>query len=307
MRRSSLRQLVLCGNARRKSKQAAKFCRTGSVGSFPAPQQLRRRYEYFRVRREGRAESLPAPPQISLPPATISTVKRSLNMSSSGLPHVDLMMSNLTESHEKLNLGPRPMASITPEHILDSWRELQNPEIVEVDELDEIFGEVYAFVISLSVSSRCINLLLSVLLYSHNFCRSLSTLSVGSDHLPSHPSLDRVRVSFYHPVMSFYSFFLLIHLPVCIHLLIFCSTPTVSPLNVPAPPTPDQQPTYASVLQRPGPSLPQPTSKIYQPLSSSPQRSFTIEDLYRRRFHNKPSPFQLNKKTSKSSARRARN
>ncbi|KAJ5240686.1 uncharacterized protein N7469_002277 [Penicillium citrinum] len=74
----------------------------------------------------------------------------------------------------------------------------------------------------------------------------------------------------------------------------------------PAPPTPNQQPTYASVLQRPGPSLPQPTSKIYQPLSSSPQRTLTIEDLYRS-FHNKPSPFQLNKKTSKSSARRARN
>lgn len=74
----------------------------------------------------------------------------------------------------------------------------------------------------------------------------------------------------------------------------------------PAPPTPDQQPTYASVLQRPGPSLPQPTSKIYQPVPSSSKRTLTIEDLHRR-FDNKPSPFQLNKKTSKSSARRARN
>jgi len=77
-------------------------------------------------------------------------------------------------------------------------------------------------------------------------------------------------------------------------------------LTSPAPPTPDQQSTYASVLQRPGPSLPQPTSKIYQPLPSSPKRTLTIEDLHRR-FHNKPSPFQLNKKTSQSSARRARN
>ncbi|KUM55337.1 hypothetical protein ACN42_g11978 [Penicillium freii] len=69
--------------------------------------------------------------------------------------------------------------------------------------------------------------------------------------------------------------------------------------------TPDQQPTYASVLQRPKLCLPQPTSNTYQSVPS-PERTLTIEDLYRR-FHNKPSPFQLNKKTSKSSASRARN
>ncbi|KAJ5471516.1 hypothetical protein N7530_008873 [Penicillium desertorum] len=69
--------------------------------------------------------------------------------------------------------------------------------------------------------------------------------------------------------------------------------------------TPDQQPTYASVLQRPKLCLPQPTSNTYQSVPS-PKRTLTIEDLYRR-FHNKPSPFQLNKKTSKSSASRARN
>jgi hypothetical protein len=79
------------------------------------------------------------------------------------------------------------------------------------------------------------------------------------------------------------------------------------PLHVtsPATSTPDQQPTYASVLQRPKPSLPQPTPKIYQ-TPPSPKYTLTIEDLYRH-FHNKPSPFQLNKRTSKSSARRARN
>ncbi|KAJ5235639.1 uncharacterized protein N7469_004807 [Penicillium citrinum] len=93
-----------------------------------------------------RTESLPAAPQISLPAdpdaVPVSTLKRSLDMLNSGLPDVDLKMSDLTESHEKLSLGPRAMASMTPEPILDSWRELQNPETVEVDELDEMFGEI---------------------------------------------------------------------------------------------------------------------------------------------------------------------
>ncbi|KAJ5413790.1 hypothetical protein N7509_000417 [Penicillium cosmopolitanum] len=93
------------------------------------------------------------------------------------------------------------------------------------------------------------------------------------------------------------------------------SQPTISskvsqppqPLHAisPATSTPNQQPTYASVLQRPKPSLPQPTPKRYQ-TAPPPKYTLTIDDLYRR-FHNKPSPFQLNKKTSKSSARQARN
>ncbi|KAJ6059924.1 hypothetical protein N7444_002856 [Penicillium canescens] len=89
-----------------------------------------------------------------------------------------------------------------------------------------------------------------------------------------------------------------------------------TPLKVSQPPqplystppvtsTPDQQPTYASVLQRPKPCLSHPTSNTYQSVPS-PKRTLTIEDLYRR-FHNKPSPFQLNKKTRKSSASRTRN
>jgi hypothetical protein len=73
----------------------------------------------------------------------------------------------------------------------------------------------------------------------------------------------------------------------------------------PATSTPNSQPTYASVLQHSGPSLPKSTSNTNQSVPS-PKRTLTIEDLYRR-FHNKPSPFQLSKKTSKSSARRARN
>ncbi|KAJ5135275.1 uncharacterized protein N7515_004553 [Penicillium bovifimosum] len=83
-------------------------------------------------------------PQISLPEdpdaAPVSTLKRSLDMLNSGLPNVDLKMSDLTESHERLTLTPRPV-SAKSEPFFDSWKELQNPEMVEVDELDEMFGE----------------------------------------------------------------------------------------------------------------------------------------------------------------------
>ncbi|KAJ5095525.1 hypothetical protein NUU61_004881 [Penicillium alfredii] len=98
------------------------------------------------VEGQERAAGPPAAPQISLPEdpdiAPVSTLKRSLDMLNSGLPDVDLKMSDLTESHEKLSLAPRPVSAIGFEPILDSWRELQNPEMVEVDELDEMFGEI---------------------------------------------------------------------------------------------------------------------------------------------------------------------
>ncbi|KAL7648963.1 hypothetical protein ACMYSQ_012642 [Aspergillus niger] len=70
----------------------------------------------------------------------------------------------------------------------------------------------------------------------------------------------------------------------------------------------DQRRTYASVLQRPKPSLPQSSSEPYQsaPSTKKPTRILSIEDLYRR-FHNRPSPFISDKKPSKLSARRARN
>ncbi|KAJ5452043.1 hypothetical protein N7445_000226 [Penicillium cf. griseofulvum] len=83
-------------------------------------------------------------PQISLPEdpnaAPVSNLKRSLDMLNSGLPDVDLKMSDLTESHERLTLTPRAI-SMNSEPVFESWRELQNPEMVEVDELDEMFGE----------------------------------------------------------------------------------------------------------------------------------------------------------------------
>jgi len=96
---------------------------------------------------EERTVALPAVPQISLPAdpdaAPVSTLKRSLDMLNSGLPNVvDLKMSDLTESHEKLSLGPRAFSTLNHEPIFDSWRELQDPESVEVDELDEMFGEI---------------------------------------------------------------------------------------------------------------------------------------------------------------------
>ncbi|KAJ5888097.1 hypothetical protein N7495_008138 [Penicillium taxi] len=89
-----------------------------------------------------RGDMLPPTPQISLPDvAPVSTLKRSLDMLNSGFD-VDFKMSDLTESHEKLSLEPRAMVPMDTESIFDSWRELQNPETVEVDELDEMFGEI---------------------------------------------------------------------------------------------------------------------------------------------------------------------
>ncbi|KAJ6166705.1 hypothetical protein N7470_002152 [Penicillium chermesinum] len=86
---------------------------------------------------------LPGAPQISLPVdvVPVSTLKRSLDMLNSGFDEVDLKMSDLTESHEKLSLGPRNLTAMDLT-VFDSWREMRNPETVEVDELDEMFGEI---------------------------------------------------------------------------------------------------------------------------------------------------------------------
>ncbi|KAI2669859.1 hypothetical protein LCP963914a_9879 [Penicillium roqueforti] len=67
----------------------------------------------------------------------------------------------------------------------------------------------------------------------------------------------------------------------------------------------NQQTTYASVLQRPITSIPQPTPPA-QELFLPAKPILTIEDLYLR-FHNKPSPFQLENKTSQRSTKRTRN
>ncbi|KAJ5240338.1 uncharacterized protein N7469_001929 [Penicillium citrinum] len=67
----------------------------------------------------------------------------------------------------------------------------------------------------------------------------------------------------------------------------------------------NQQNTYASVLQRPATSIPQPIPPAQKPaLPAKP--ILTIEDL-RRRFHNKPPPFQIENKKSRRSSKRTRN
>ncbi|KAJ6041233.1 hypothetical protein N7460_006623, partial [Penicillium canescens] len=67
----------------------------------------------------------------------------------------------------------------------------------------------------------------------------------------------------------------------------------------------NRQTTYASVLQRPVTSIPQPTPPVQEPfLPANP--ILTIEDLHLR-FHNKPSPFQFENKTSQRSIKRTRN
>lgn len=96
---------------------------------------------------DAESEERPVPAaQITLPAdpdaAPVSTLKRSLDMLNSGYPDVDLKMSDLTHSHEKLSLGPRALPAMDSEPVFESWRDLQNPETVEVDELDEMFGEI---------------------------------------------------------------------------------------------------------------------------------------------------------------------
>ena len=86
--------------------------------------------------------------------------------------------------------------------------------------------------------------------------------------------------------------------------------PTSSPQ--PLQPTPaitsppsSPQPTYASVLRHHTISKPQSTRKTHEPVSPT-QPTLTIEDLHRR-FHDKPPPLQLEKKTRKRSANRTCN
>ena len=67
----------------------------------------------------------------------------------------------------------------------------------------------------------------------------------------------------------------------------------------------NQQTTYTSVLQQPITSIPRPTPPVQEPfLPANP--TLTIEDLHIR-FHHKPSPFQVENKTSQRSTKRTRN
>ncbi|PLB33671.1 uncharacterized protein BDW47DRAFT_113524 [Aspergillus candidus] len=95
-----------------------------------------------------RTEALAGAPQISLPEdpdaTPVSTLKRSIDMLNSGLPDLDLEMSDLTEPDTKLSLRTQDFANTDIEMVFasDSWRELQSPETVDVHELDEMFDEI---------------------------------------------------------------------------------------------------------------------------------------------------------------------
>lgn len=95
-------------------------------------------------------------PRISLPedPSVthVSPLKRSIDMLNSGLSDadIDINMADLADHEDKVAIktaaAPASAATIgtmNVDHSYDSsWRELQNPETVEVDELDEMFGEI---------------------------------------------------------------------------------------------------------------------------------------------------------------------
>ncbi|GLB05262.1 hypothetical protein BO85DRAFT_160477 [Aspergillus piperis CBS 112811] len=88
----------------------------------------------------GRTPQISLPEDLTVPP--VSALKRSIDMLNSGLPDLDMKMSDLNEQDDKLPLGASAFASQDVEMVFDSWRELQSPETVEVDELDEMFGEI---------------------------------------------------------------------------------------------------------------------------------------------------------------------
>jgi hypothetical protein len=94
---------------------------------------------------EDRATVLASALQISLPEdpsaRSVSTLKRSIDMLNSELPDIEMKMSELAEQEDKLVLSGR-IQDMDMDMVFDSWRELQNPETVEVDELDEMFGEI---------------------------------------------------------------------------------------------------------------------------------------------------------------------
>ncbi|KAE8388750.1 hypothetical protein BDV23DRAFT_158356 [Aspergillus alliaceus] len=95
---------------------------------------------------EVNADSVATAPQISLPEdpviTPVSALKRSIDMLNSGVPDLDMKMSDLVEQDSKMSLVPRPVADTDVEMVFDSWREMQNPETVDVHELDEMFGEI---------------------------------------------------------------------------------------------------------------------------------------------------------------------
>ncbi|RDW86415.1 uncharacterized protein DSM5745_03057 [Aspergillus mulundensis] len=87
--------------------------------------------------------SLGAAPRIALPEdpslARMSTLKRPIDMLDDELP--DLDMSD-ADAEDKIAVNAMLPLHLSSEMASDSWRELQSPESVNVDELDEMFDEI---------------------------------------------------------------------------------------------------------------------------------------------------------------------
>jgi hypothetical protein len=90
--------------------------------------------------------SLGTAPRIALPEdpslARMSTLKRSIDMLDDELPDLDMRMSDLADADDKIAVNAMMPLNPSSEMALDSWRELQSPESVNVDELDEMFDEI---------------------------------------------------------------------------------------------------------------------------------------------------------------------
>jgi hypothetical protein len=89
--------------------------------------------------------SLGTAPRIALPEdpslARMSTLKRSIDMLDEEFPDLDMKMSDLSDGEDKVAVKAMTFPNVSSEMALDSWRELQSPESVDVDELDEMFDD----------------------------------------------------------------------------------------------------------------------------------------------------------------------
>ncbi|KAL2796912.1 hypothetical protein BJX66DRAFT_126177 [Aspergillus keveii] len=89
--------------------------------------------------------SLGNAPRIALPEdpslAPISTLKRSIDMLNDEIPDLDMHMSDPDED-DKVAVKTMIIPNYSSGMALESWRELQSPESVDVDELDEMFDAI---------------------------------------------------------------------------------------------------------------------------------------------------------------------
>ncbi|KAL2810684.1 hypothetical protein BJX63DRAFT_307863 [Aspergillus granulosus] len=90
--------------------------------------------------------SLGNAPRIALPEdpslARMSTLKRSIDMLNDEIPDLDMNMSDLADEDDKVAVKTMIFPTLSSGMALDSWRELQSPESVDVDELDEMFDAI---------------------------------------------------------------------------------------------------------------------------------------------------------------------